>query len=393
MVRMDALDFVLPAELIATRPAEPRDSSRLLVCSRSDAGMLVDARFRDLPSFLRRGDVMVFNRSGVVAARVRGVRADSGGGVEGLFVSAVAPGRWKVLLRSNGRLRAGVVVALLDAMERRGGVGLRLVERDAEGWIVDVIDDAGGAVVGDAASVLSAVGRTPLPPYILKARKDAAVGAGEDRGEISDEMDRAWYQTVYADAAAVGSVAAPTAGLHFTEGLLDRLGSMGVGRAEVLLHVGEGTFRAVTAERLEEHAMHAEWIGVPRATLRAIDAARAAGGRSVCVGTTTCRALESVGSGSAELVETEMPEGREAGLGGESGGVAGLTRLMIGPGHAFGRVDALITNFHLPRSTLLALVAALFGDDGIERVQALYRHAVAERYRFFSYGDAMLVLP
>lgn len=385
---MDALDFELPPSLIATRPAEPRDSSRLLVCSRSDPAVLIDARFSDLPGHLKADDLLVFNRSAVLPARLRGRREDSGGAVEGLYLSSVpaargGPVRWKCLLKSNGVLRAGARVRLHDAEDGATGVYLRLVERADEGWLVGVEDAGGGSLDEPADAVLSRVGSTPLPPYILRARK---ILAGEVGGESpADAMDRAWYQTVYADPTAAGSVAAPTAGLHFTPGMLERLGAMGVDRGEVLLHVGEGTFKPVTAERLEEHPMHAEWISVPSATIAAIEGARRSGGRSIAVGTTSCRALESIRGGALDQLRS-------------TDGYTGRTDLLIAPGFSFRWMDGLITNFHLPRSTLLALVAALFERDdepgsGLQRVHRLYRHAIAERYRFFSYGDAMLILP
>jgi S-adenosylmethionine:tRNA ribosyltransferase-isomerase len=228
--------------------------------------------------------------------------------------------------------------------------------------------------------LLDRVGATPLPPYILKSR---AASAGDDEASLADAsladaLDREWYQTVYADPSHAGSVAAPTAGLHFTPELLDRLQRQGVERADVVLHVGAGTFRPIDTDRVEDHAMHAEVYRVDAEQLRRIEDARAADRRVVAVGTTAVRTLESIASPPpASLLQT---------------GAAGETDLFITPGFDFRRVDALITNFHLPRSTLLTLVGALF-PEGVPRLLELYRDAIARNYRFYSYGDAMLILP
>ena len=367
VLRSDDLEYDLPPGLIATRPAEPRDSARLMVVSRSDPSRIEHARVRDLPGFLRAGDVMVRNASRVLPARLEGVRRDSAGRVGGIFLHEPEPGVWRVMLRSNGKLRAGVVVDLLDPRGERRGVALTLLARDEDAWLArPSTEDAGP--VADAPSVLARIGATPLPPYILRARR-------EHNLDLDDDLDRAWYQTVYASDAHTGSVAAPTAGLHFTPELLARLESMGVRSADLALHVGAGTFKPVESAHVEEHPIHSEWCEVPAETLRAVDEARAAGARCVAIGTTSARALESVPPGDAE-------------------GWRGETRLLITPGYAWNRVDALLTNFHLPRSTLLAMVAALFpAPDGVQRLLALYNEAVREGYRFYSSGDAMLVLP
>ncbi len=393
---MDAseLEFDLPDRLIATRPAEPRDSARLLVCSRSDPTFVEHAVFRDLPRYLRPADVLVFNRSGVTPARVRGRRQDSGGRVEGLFVREVdaagAPAAgeeaprlvWEAMLKSNGKLRAGVRVALdpwsgaeasasTAADDEAPTVVLTLIERAREGWLVEVNVEGEEGERADTLSVLSLIGATPLPPYILRARAERAEG-------VDDALDRSWYQTVYADVSRSRSVAAPTAGLHFTQRLIDELTAMGVGRAEVYLHVGPGTFRPIDeGGAVESHRMHAEAIEVAGETLRRLDAAEPPG-RRVLVGTTAVRTLESI----------ERPPTREA----VNDGVAGETELFITPGFEFRWTDALITNFHLPRSTLLTLVGALF-PAGVPRLLELYREAIDREYRFFSYGDAMLILP
>lgn len=363
-MRMSDLDFDLPPERIATHPVEPRDASRLLVCSRSDPGVLEHARFADLPRFLGREDILILNRSRVVPARIRGSKKGTKGRVNGLFLLENAPGSWRVLLHSNGRLRPGMEV-ILDRAQEATRWSLILQERLEEGWLAALRRDSEPATDA-AATVLEEVGATPLPPYILGARRQ--------RGDAEDDArDLEAYQTVYADPGRSGSVAAPTAGLHFTPGLLSALDEMGARRAEVTLHVGMGTFKPVTAERLEDHRMHSEWIEVPGETVAGIRSARERGGRSICVGTTSVRALES------------LP--RDVG----DGGYSGATELLIQPGFGFRWTDGLITNFHLPRSTLLALVAALF-PEGVERVLALYREAIEREYRFFSYGDAMLIL-
>lgn len=355
------LNYHLPPELIATTPAEPRDAARLMVVSRSNPMLRADRRVSDLPELLRAGDLLVVNRTRVLPARLMGRKVGTGGLVPGLFVSAPARDRWVVMLK-GARLRAGSEVELLTPAGAFSGVAMRLGDRADEGWAVEVKGMRDGE---SAVAALQRAGATPLPPYILKARRDAALA-------LDDERDRAWYQTVYADAERAGSVAAPTAGLHFTPALLDRLAAMGVGRAEVTLHVGLGTFRPVETEHVEEHPIHAEHAEVPAETMASIRAARAAGGRVIAVGTTTARALESV-PGDAE-------------------GFSGDTRLLITPGHRWRHLDGLMTNFHLPQSTLLAMVAALF-PEGASRVRALYEGAVRERYRFYSYGDAMLILP
>jgi S-adenosylmethionine:tRNA ribosyltransferase-isomerase len=331
---------------------------------------------RDLPGVLREGDLLVLNATRVLPARLCGFRADTGGRIDGLYLGtrgeqrsgpdaragAGEDARWVVLLKGR-RLREGVRVAL-EGPGGNNGVSLRLVEPwtdEPGGWLVE--PEGGGA------GALGEIGRTPLPPYIVSARKHA----GED---VADEVDRERYQTVFAGEA--GSVAAPTAGLHLTSGLLEALRAAGVRTAEVVLHVGTGTFRPVEAEWLREHPMHAEWGRVPEATAAAVESARREGRRVIAVGTTACRALESF-----------------AVLGAQGEAKAGAwfsTRLLIAPGHEWRWTDGLLTNFHLPRSTLLAMVAART-PGGLARVKALYAQAIAAGYRFFSYGDAMLVLP
>lgn len=371
-----ALEYELPPERIATQAAEPRDSAKLLVCSRSDAARREHRTVRDLPGLLEPGDLLVFNRSSVLPARFEGHRLDTGGKVEGLYLRpgpAPEPAvdtdtpSWVAMIKAR-RFKEGAPIRL-RAADGSDGPTLTLVRRVEEGdekgaWIVSCDDPR------PAPEVLERFGRTPLPPYIVSARKQ--------RGqEISDEADRQRYQTSYADASQARSVAAPTAGLHFTDALLDAIGARGVQRAAVVLHVGAGTFKPVETETLQEHPMHAEWceLGNAGASVRK---AKAEGRRVIAVGTTTARTLETYGG----LPETEWAEPM-------------ATRLLISPGYRWRVVDGMLTNFHLPSSTLLAMVGALLGDDvgGVERLKSIYAEAIAAEYRFFSYGDAMLVLP
>ena len=371
------LDYHLPPELIAMRPAEPRDSARMLVCSRTDPSRIEHTTVARLDQYLSAGDVMVRNVTRVVPARLGGVRTDSGGKVEGLFVEEFAPGSWRVMLKSNGTLRNGQAIALLDARAESGtpsGYTLTLAERlDAE-WRVDVRGPEGSVM--SARTVLDAIGATPLPPYILRSRAQ--------RGDAPDDAhDRGWYQTVFAQAAedAAGvSIAAPTAGLHFTEALLHRISARGVAIHDVTLDVGIGTFKPIETDTVEAHRMHAERFSVGGQTLAALHHARDAGRMRLLIGTTTVRCLESVEM-AGEIRLGRIPSDQ-----------SGSTELFIRPGFAFQWTDALLTNFHLPRSTLLALVGALF-PGGVERVKEIYAAAVRERYRFYSYGDAMLILP
>ncbi|MEQ8850704.1 MAG: tRNA preQ1(34) S-adenosylmethionine ribosyltransferase-isomerase QueA [Phycisphaerales bacterium] len=367
MLPTDRLEYDLPESLIATRPAEPRDASRLMVIRRSDPDDVRHVRFRDLPTFLRSSDVLVRNVSRVAPARLEGVRMGTGGVVRGLFLREIRHGSWVVMLRSNGKLRVGTIIDLDDA----GDVRIELEGREDAAWVVRVTDGAGQDLASPAPVVLERVGATPLPPYILGARRDQAL-------KISDESDRAWYQTVYAAADRIGSVAAPTAGLHFTPGLIESLSAKGVSSADVTLHVGAGTFKPVEASHVEAHDIHAEAFSTPPGLFGRLADVRASGGRVIAVGTTTVRTLESV---SADEIEAS-----------DGAGVARETRLLIAPGYQFRRIDGMITNFHLPRSTLLALVAA-FLPGGVDRLLDVYREAVRREYRFYSYGDAMLILP
>ena len=364
-LRTEDLAYDLPEDRIATRPAEPRDSARMLVISRS-SDTLEHRKVSDLPDYLVPGDALVMNKTAVIPARFVGKRTDSGGKVEGLFLDEPEVGTWRVMLKSNGRLRPGLVIELADGQDRPSGQVIRLGKRDGDEWIVHPESNL------SAREILGAVGRTPLPPYILRAR-----GVRGDRS-VDDAQDRSWYQTVYADPDQGRSVAAPTAGLHFTPELLQTLLGKGVERLEISLDVGPGTFKPITTPTLEMHDMYWECYEVPPETLESLNAIqdrKKAGesGRLFAVGTTSVRTLESL--------PDPLPVHES---------LTGTTDLFIAPPYDFRFVDGLLTNFHLPRSTLLALVAALVG---LERLLAVYEQAIREGYRFYSYGDAMLILP
>jgi S-adenosylmethionine:tRNA ribosyltransferase-isomerase len=342
-VQLSDFDYPLPDERIAQEPVTPRDAARLLVLPAE--GPPEHRRFTDLEALLDPGDLLVFNDTRVIPARLLG-RKESGGRVEILLVEPLEGGlgrRWRALGQASKPIRAGAVLSF-------DGLTARVDAAEGDGFYLVALDREGP----ELEAALARAGRIPLPPYIRREPTDA---------------DRDRYQTVF--SRAPGSAAAPTAGLHFTDALLARLDARGVERAAVTLHVGPGTFLPVRAERLEDHRMHGEPYEVPPAAARAFAACRARGGRVVAVGTTAVRTLESALHGG---VLREGP---------------GRTELFVRPGYRFGAVDALVTNFHLPRSTLLVLACA-FG--GTERVLAAYREAVSARYRFFSYGDAMFMV-
>ena len=331
--RTDAFDFHLPRERIAAQPARPRDAARMLEVG----DRLVDRSVRDLPALLRPGDVVVLNDTRVIPARLRGTRR--GAKVEVTLHRAEADGRWRAFARPARRLRDG------DAVEFAGGFRARVTARD--GGEVTLVFDRPDSLFAD----LERHGELPLPPYLSRPANAA---------------DAADYQTVY--AVRDGAVAAPTAGLHFTEELLEGVRAAGAAVAKVTLHVGAGTFLPVKAERVADHRMHSEWGEIDAAAAEAVNAARAEGGRVVSVGTTPLRLLETAAA--------------------EDGAVRpfrGETDLFVTPGYRFKAVDKLMTNFHLPRSTLFMLVAAF---AGLERMKAAYSHAIAAGYRFYSYGDS-----
>lgn len=348
-----AFDFDLPDELIAQEPPPARGGSRLLVLGRED-GRITHASFGDIGRFLRPGDLLVLNDTKVFAARLLGHRVPTGGVVECLLVEQVSAGpakeTWTALMHPGQKLKPGARVLFEGADVRLHGEVLAqhfYGRRTVALWTEDAIT---------VEEAIDRIGHIPLPPYIRR----------DDR-----PSDRDRYQTVYARER--GSIAAPTAGLHFTRELLDGLAAQGVDRATVTLHVGYGTFKPVRSERVEEHVVDPEHFTVSDAAAAAITSARRDGRRVIAVGTTTVRALESLDVDASGQVRA----------------ASGETRLFIRPGYVFRTVDALITNFHLPRSSLLMLVAAFAGR---EHVLAAYREAVAHRYRFYSYGDAMLVV-
>ncbi len=368
MLRTRDLEYDLPRELIATAPAEPRDSARLLVVRSNQAPE--HAVFRDLPEFLDAGDRLVVNTSRVIPARLLGQREDTGGKAEGLFLEfGSEPGTWVCMVKAR-RFKPGARIRLFDRYGAPSAHAVELVDQDAKvpgAWIVRLIGgpwDSNEVFRSHSMAVLADIGHVPLPPYIRSARRE-----GGQLDEKAQDHDR--YQTVYADPAEAGSVAAPTAGLHFTPSVLEALAERGVVRRDVTLHVGAGTFREVAAEHVEDHDMHHELCHAPSAVMDDLKATRRQGQRVVAVGTTAARTIEAGAGRPGGWFETD---------------------LLITPGYQWKLASALITNFHLPRSTLMAMVAALL-PGGVEQLQAVYTAAIEQRYRFYSYGDAMLVLP
>ena len=339
-------DYELPEELIAQQPLAERDASRMLVLNRAKR-TFADSTFRSLPAYLRPNDVVVLNNTRVFPARLIGERVPTGGAVELLLLREIETNTWEALARPARRLRVGerisfsgakLMAEVIDELEH----GRRLIRFETGEDLNELIDE---------------LGRTPLPPYIKR-----------DAGEYSG--DREQYQTVYASQR--GAIAAPTAGLHFTPATLLELKKSGVATVEITLHVGYGTFEPVAVEEIEKHRVAPEYFSVSKDAADKINQARIRGGRVICVGTTTARALESAFHDDAGVIA--------------GSGAAGLT---IIPGYRFRAVDVLLTNFHLPRSSLLLLVSAFAGR---ELALNAYRHAVRERYRFYSFGDAMLIL-
>jgi len=337
-------DYDLPKEMIAQRPSERRDGSRLLVLDRA-RGRVTHTRFREVGRFLSAGDLLVLNDTRVIPARLVGRRTTTGR-VEMLLVRDLGKGRWEAMVRCHGKPRPGEFISF-----EHGRLTVRLLRPRPWGyWEVAMPHGV------DLLALLEEVGRTPLPPYVHRG------------GREMEAFDRKRYQTVY--ARRPGAVAAPTAGLHFTDDLMDELERAGVRRAFVTLHVGPGTFRPIRTADVRRHRMESEFYRLPADTARAVRETRRNGHRVVAVGTTTCRVLESVAAGG-EITEA-----------------SGWTDLFICPPYRFRAVDALITNFHLPRSTLLVLVAAF---AGVEPIMGAYEEARRLGYRFYSYGDAMLI--
>lgn len=351
-MRRTDFHFDLPRELIASRPTEERSASRLLVLDGA-SGALEDRQFRDFPGLLNSGDLLVFNDTRVVPARVHGVK-ESGGRIEILLERALDATTALVHARASKGLKPSARVLL------PGGASARMLGREGDLFRLQFSCEV--------MPYFEAHGEMPLPPYVERA---------------PDEADRERYQTVY--AREPGAVAAPTAGLHFDASIFAALAARGVRRAFVTLHVGAGTFQPLRVDDLEQHVMHEEYLRVPEATADAINATRAAGGRIIAVGTTVVRSLETAAAAAqadGAAVAGSAPPPLVP--------YRGTTRLFIKPGHRFRAVDAMLTNFHLPESTLLMLCAAFVGRDAL---LGAYAHAMAARYRFFSYGDAMLLTP
>jgi S-adenosylmethionine:tRNA ribosyltransferase-isomerase len=358
VMRTDLFDFDLPPERIALRPASPRDAARLLVVRPGADPELEDKFVRDLPDLLAPGDALVINDTRVIPARLEGqrLREQSVVNIEATLIKRLGPERWRALVKPAKRLQPGDRirfghegrVCLLGSLDAT-------VEEKGEAGEVTLRFDFHGAVLDET---IEALGHIPLPPYIAARRPD-------------DEQDRADYQTIFAEHE--GSVAAPTAGLHFTDELIARLGACGVSLHRLTLHVGAGTFLPVKTDAVSEHKMHAEWGKVSPQTAASLNAVHEKGGRIVPVGTTALRLLESA-----------------AGEDGRLNAFSGETSIFITPGYRFRAADALLTNFHLPRSTLFMLVSAF---SGLARLKRAYAHAIQAGYRFYSYGDACLLFP
>lgn len=343
-MRIEELDYHLPEDRIAQTAAEPRDHARLLVVDRQ-GGTLADRRFYDLPQYLSPGDVLVLNDTRVIPARVFFHKAATKGRVEGLFLREHEPGVWEMMIKGMAKLRTGAELTVEGSGETFR-VGRRLSAKTLEILVSSKVP---------AVEFLGTFGQVPLPPYIRRT-----TGKPEDRQR---------YQTVF--SATPGAVAAPTAGLHFTETLLNRIRAAGITIATVTLHVGLGTFEPLAVTEVEKHPMHGEWYSLTAESAAAVNAARAAGRKIVAVGTTSVRVLETACSEAGACT------------------ASGWTDIFIYPPYRFKIVDRMVTNFHLPRTTLLALVFAFAGRELALRA---YEHAVAEGYRFYSYGDAMIIL-
>ncbi len=356
-MRVDAFDFHLPPEQIALRPAQPRESARLLVVQPGASPELLDARIADLPDFLRPGDALVVNDTKVIPARLAGTRTRSGGQTipfEATLIRRLGPQAWASFSKPAKRLALGDQVRFAASGEGGEMLDATVTAKTESGEVHFTFDRAGREL--DAA--IERIGHMPLPPYIAARRPE-------------DDQDKADYQPVF--ARVEGSVAAPTASLHFTPELLARIASTSVGLHTVTLHVGAGTFLPVKADDTADHRMHGEWGEVTAQTALALNAVRAAGGRLIAIGSTATRLIESAAK----------PDGQISAFLGE-------TDIFMTPGYAFRAVDAVLTNFHLPKSTLVMLVAAFVGHEVQKRA---YAHAIETGYRFYSYGDACLLLP
>ena len=350
-MKTEKLNYELPTELIAQKPVAKRAESRLMILGKSD-GAMSEGRFGDVIDFLKSGDCLVINETKVLAAKFFAQRS-TGGKIEGLFIETTSEGIWRVMLKNAGKVKISERLNLLDrdlnkyceiiAVERLGGGE----------WVLEICH------AGGCEEILADVGLTPLPPYIKRA---------DPAGEHDFDVER--YQTIYAVRA--GAVAAPTAGLHFTKEIFARLKTKGVKIARLTLHVGIGTFKPVTAEELHDHDIHYERYAIGEMDAKIINETIDGGGRIIAVGTTSVRTLETVADTDGKVC---------AGT--------GETNLFIMPGYKFKVVDGIITNFHLPKSTLIALIAAF---ASLEQVMAAYRYAIEKKFRFYSYGDAMLII-
>lgn len=349
-MKTEKLNYFLPPELIAQRPCSIRSDSRLLVLNRS-TGDTIDSRFGSIGDFLSPGDCLVLNDTKVLPARFF-ARRPTGGKLEGLFLAESTDRSWDIMLKGTRKLNPGDILILKDK-QKADFCKAVLLEKQSQGrCLLRPKTDA------DAETILDKIGFPPLPPYIKR-----------DDDLTLAKMDTLRYQTVY--ARKTGAVAAPTAGLHFTDRLIKQLKQAGICFAYITLHVGAGTFKPITTENLEDHQIHQERFCIDEENVRIINAAKSKGGRIIPVGTTSTRTLETIAAGS------------------QIKAAASTTSLFIKPGYKFKIIDAMITNFHLPKSTLLALVAAFAGLDNI---LAAYNHAIEQRYRFYSYGDAMLII-
>jgi len=349
-MKTEKLQFSLPPELIAQQPSAVRSDARLLVVDRRSSE-LIDSRFGKVGDFLRPGDCLVLNDTKVLPARFF-ARRESGGKLEGLFLTESAAGTWEVMLKSARKVKSGEHIYIKDR-SKADFCKAEVLEKKQDGGCRLKLD-----ATEDIEAILEEIGFPPLPPYIKR----------DDNPQVA-EADRLRYQTIYARTA--GAIAAPTAGLHFTEQLIERLKQAGICFAYLTLHTGTATFKPITTENIEGHQMHPEKFSLDEQNARIINSTKDKGGRVIAVGTTSTRALETAVVGS----QVEPFDG--------------VTGLFIQPGYKFKIVDAMITNFHLPKTTLLALVAAF---AGLENILAVYKHAVEKRYRFFSYGDAMLII-
>ncbi len=344
------LDYYLPAELIAQQPADVRSESRLLVLER-DSGRIIDSTFSKIGDFLRAGDCLVLNDTKVLPARFF-ARRGTGGRLEGLFLSESSAGIWEVMLKGAGKVKVGEQIIL------KNKTGEDFCEAQVQEKQGDGLFKLKISCDRNCEAILEEIGFAPLPPYIKR-------GSDIEQAKIDKER----YQTVYAETA--GAVAAPTAGLHFTKELIEQLKAAGVKFAHITLHVGAGTFKPVAAETLEEHKMHSERFSINEHTANLINETKKNGGRIIAVGTTSVRTLESAAKQGCVKA------------------MSGSTEIFIKPGYEFKIVDAIVTNFHLPKSTLLALVGAF---AGLDKILTAYNHAIEQRYRFYSYGDAMLII-